>query len=452
MKVKTPSRMVIVLSLTSAFVAAVSASVLISIFEKKIEAKHTYRPLADLSEDTEDPSLWGRNFPDQFEAYSKTVDQIQTRHGGSEAVHRLATSKDPRTQVSQSKIDEDPRLKTIWAGYAFAHDFREERGHAYMLEDQVHTQRQTIVKQPGTCINCHGSTVKAMRELGNGDLKAGFHKLNGMPYAEAKSHVKFAVSCIDCHEPKSMHLRVTRPAFMEGIKVYQASLGVKNYDVNRDATPQQMRTYVCAQCHVEYYFKGKEKTLTYPWSNGLKADQILAYYDQVQFKDWEHAKTGAPTLKAQHPEFEMYSQGIHARSGVSCVDCHMPYQKVGASKITDHHVQSPLLNLGRACLTCHKFSETEMRARVETIQERHLFLRNIAMDSVVDLIEDIALLGTKDKNAKTEKARDFQRKAQFLLDFAEAENSSGFHAPQESARILGLAIDYARKGQNALKH
>ena len=55
-----------------------------------------------------------------------------------------------------------------------------------------------------------------------------------------------------------------------------------------------MRTFVCGQCHVEYYFKGPEKRLTYPWDKGLKVDDILAYYDEVKFKDWTHAESGAP--------------------------------------------------------------------------------------------------------------------------------------------------------------
>ncbi|HXG16649.1 MAG TPA: ammonia-forming cytochrome c nitrite reductase subunit c552, partial [Calidithermus sp.] len=49
------------------------------------------------------------------------------------------------------------------------------------------------------------------------------------------------------------------------------------------------------------------------------------------------------------------------------------------------------------------------------------------------------------------RARDFQRRAQFYLDFVEAENSTGFHAPQEAARILGAAIDFARQGQVAVR-
>jgi nitrite reductase (cytochrome c-552) len=202
---------------------------------------------------------------------------------------------------------------------------------------------------------------------------------------------------------------------------------------------------------VEYYFKGKEKRLTYPWQNGLKIENIMAYYDAEGFKDWEHAESGAPVLKAQHPEFEMWNQGIHARSGVACADCHMPYERVGALKISDHHVRSPVLNINNACQTCHKWPEEELKARIESLQERTYRLRGLAMDAVIALIQDIKHAQAAGAPAeRLTQARDFQRKAQFYLDFIEAENSMGFHAPEEAARILAESIDFSRKGQATL--
>jgi nitrite reductase (cytochrome c-552) len=212
-----------------------------------------------------------------------------------------------------------------------------------------------------------------------------------------------------------------------------------------------MRAFVCGQCHVEYYFKGEEKRLVYPWANGLKLENILAYYDEQGFKDWQHKESGAPVLKAQHPEFEMWNQGIHARSGVACADCHMPYTRVGALKISDHHVRSPVLNINNACQTCHKWPEEELKARIETIQERTFRMRGLAMDALIALIQDIKTAQAAGMAAdRLAKARDFQRKAQFYLDFIEAENSMGFHAPGEAVRILGESIDFSRKGQATL--
>jgi nitrite reductase (cytochrome c-552) len=395
--------------------------------------------------------VWGRNFPLQFDSYRRTVDQVRTRHGGSEAVPRTPTAADPRSIVAQSRLEEDPRLKTMWAGYAFARDFREERGHAFMLDDQTFTERQLAVQQPGTCMHCHASVYVPYKKLGGGDLIKGFEAMNQIRYQDARKQVTHPVACIDCHDPSSMQLRVTRPGFLEGIQKVKAAQGVQNYDVNRDATREEMRAFVCGQCHVEYYFRGPEKRLTYPWDKGLRADEILAYYEENGFSDWTHAETGAPALKAQHPEFEMWNQGIHARSGVACADCHMPYQRAGAMKVSDHHVRSPLLNINRACQTCHRWSEDELRSRVEAIQDRTFEIRNVAMDALIALIGDIKAARDRGVAETTlDAARRHQRRAQFLLDFIEAENSMGFHADQEAVRVLALSLDETRKGQTTL--
>jgi nitrite reductase (cytochrome c-552) len=380
------------------------------------------------------------------------VDQLYTRYGGSEALPRDPTAADPRRVVAQSRLEEDPRLRRMWQGYAFASDFREERGHAYMLEDQLYTERQIVAQQPGTCVHCHASVYVPYMKLGNGDLMAGFAAMNQMPYAEAKEHVSHPISCIDCHAPETMQLRVTRPGFIEGIRVLKASQGVPDYDVNTMATRQEMRTFVCGQCHVEYYFRGPEKRLTYPWARGLLVDSMLAYYDSVGHRDWIHSASGAPVLKAQHPEFETYMQGIHARSGVACADCHMPYQRVGALKISDHQVRSPLLMLERSCQTCHKVSEDALRERIYTIQDRTFELRNIAIDALLELVDGMEPVRAADSaSPRLALAQRYQRAAQFFVDYVEAENSMGFHASQESARILGNSINFSRLGQAAMR-
>jgi nitrite reductase (cytochrome c-552) len=441
----------VLVAIIAALAVVAVAALLVNIFTRQQEARNPFYRVVELTDDTVDPAMWGKNFPLQYDGYKRTVDQVRTRYGGSEAVPRTPTDVDPRSVVAHSRLEEDPRLKTMWAGYAFATDFREERGHAYMLEDQTFTERQAVIQQPGTCMHCHASVYVPYRQLGGGDLIKGFEAMNRMKYQDARKLVTHPVACIDCHDPATMQLRVTRPGFLEGIRKVKAAQGVQNYDVNRDATRQDMRAYVCGQCHVEYYFKGAEKRLTYPWDKGLRADEILAYYEENGFKDWTHAETGAPTLKAQHPEFEMWNQGVHARSGVACADCHMPYQRVGAMKISDHHVRSPMLNINRACQTCHRWSEDELRARVEQIQGRTFEVRGVALDAVVALIGDIKSAKARGAtDAELEPARRHQRRAQFFLDFIEAENSMGFHADQEAVRILALSLDETRRGQASL--
>ena len=444
--------LLVAVAVVAAVASAGAAALAVNISERKQEAKNPFFRVVELTDDTVDPAEWGKNFPYQYDSYKRTVDQVRTRFGGSEAVPRTPTQADPRDIVAQSRLESDPLLKRMWNGYAFAVDFREERGHAHMLDDQTFTQRQEVTTQPGTCLHCHGSMYTVYRDAGDGDLIKGFEKINQMPFKEARKLVTHPVTCIDCHDPQTMQLRVTRPGFLEGIVKVKAAQGIQAYDVNRDATRQEMRTYVCGQCHVEYYFKGPEKRLTYPWDKGLKADQILAYYEENGFKDWTHADSGAPVLKAQHPEFELYSQGIHARSNVSCSDCHMPYVREGALKVSDHHVRSPLLNINRACQTCHKWPEEELKSRVETIQEKTYEMRNQALNAVVALIDDIK--AAKDAGKSDEElaiARNMQRRAQFLTDFIEAENSMGFHADQEAARILTQAVDLARQGQISVR-
>ena len=320
-----------------------------------------------------------------------------------------------------------------------------------MLEDQTLTERQKV-GQPGTCVHCHASMVGAYRSLGDGDLTRGFEALNAMSYDEARTHVDHPIACIDCHDPQSMALRITRPAFMEGIAAYKASQGVADYDVNTMATRSEMRSYVCGQCHVEYYFSKDEKRLVFPWSEGLLADQMLDYYDRIDFSDWTHERTGTRMLKAQHPEFELWNQGIHSRAGVACADCHMPYKRVGARKYSDHHVRSPLLQVNVACQSCHAVPEAELLARAERIQERNHELEGTALQAIVELIDDLeAAKNAGADDAALAAARKSHRHAQFMIDFVISENSTGFHADQESARLLGKAIDEARRGQLGLR-
>jgi nitrite reductase (cytochrome c-552) len=277
------------------------------------------------------------------------------------------------------------------------------------------------------------------------------------------------VSCVDCHDPQTMELRVTRPGFVRGIQALANSddpvthlpsiarwrLGnrAQPYDPNRDASRQEMRSFVCGQCHVEYYC-GPKVTLFFPWNNGLKVEQIEAYYDSYKFPDghrfydFVHSETGAEVIKAQHPEFETWSQGTHAKAGVACADCHMPYMRQGAVKISDHWVRSPALNIARACQQCHPFPEAELQARIDTIQTRthELMERSgVSLVAMIDTIKSAKAAGATPQ--QLEPALELQRKAQWRLDFVNAENSMGFHAAQETARILGESIDYARQAQ-----
>src|SRR5215204_2428478 len=177
-----------------------ATALLVNIFQRQQEARSPFYRVVELNDETVDPAVWGKNFPLQYDGYRRTVDQIRTRYGGSEAVPRTPTNVDPRSVVAQSRLEEDPRLKTMWAGYAFATDFREERGHAYMLDDQTFTERQQVAKQPGTCLHCHASIVVPYTKAGDGDLMKGFEKFNQLPFSEARKLVTHPIACSDCHD------------------------------------------------------------------------------------------------------------------------------------------------------------------------------------------------------------------------------------------------------------
>ncbi|HEU5193600.1 MAG TPA: ammonia-forming cytochrome c nitrite reductase subunit c552 [Methylomirabilota bacterium] len=424
-------------------------ALLTNIFERKQEARQPFVRLVEVTEDTMDPKIWSQNWPLQYDSYMKTALPTTTKYGG-----RGAGASD--SGPAEQKLDRDPWLKRIFAGYAFAIDYRDRRGHQYALFDQEQTRRVTEKQQPGACIHCHASNLALYRFAGNGDVQKGFEKVSGMPYKEVhdmkddkgRPLIQHPVACVDCHDPKTMSVRVTRPGFLAGIKALKAKQGVADYDPNRDATRQEMRSFVCGQCHVEYYFKGPGKIVTYPWANGLRVEEIEAYYEKEGFTDWVHAETGNKVLKAQHPEFEVWSQGVHARAGVACADCHMPYERVGALKVSDHWVRSPLLNLNRACQPCHAVSEQELTARVLNIQDRHHALMQRAAKATTDMLD--AIVKAKKSGVSEgdlQPAALQHRKAQWRLDFVAAENSMGFHAPQEMARILGEVIDHARQGE-----
>src|SRR5262245_14600391 len=441
----------LLLMLLTAVVTFGVSALLMNIAERKRESQEHYLKLVDLTEDTIDPAQWGKNFPRQYDGYLRTVDNERSFHGGSDA-------------LAPSRLEADPRLRRIFAGYAFGVDFRERRGHAYMLSDQDVSERTTKFKQPGACLHCHSSIIPTYRKEGGGDVMKGFEKVCGMPLAEARKLVEHPVACTDCHDPKSMQLRVTRPGFLNGISELAKSDAAlphlvsierwrkgkreHDYDANAEATRQEMRSFVCGQCHVEYYFKGDGKVVTYPWHNGLKVEQIESYYDEAGFKDWVHAETGTTVLKAQHPEFEMWNQGVHARSGVACADCHMPYKREGAVKVSDHQVRSPMLNISRACQTCHRYPEEEISARVTVIQDRTKALMSRAEDALLQMMDEIkAAQGRGVAADKLDEARKLHRRAQWRVDFCNAENSLGFHGPQGGARIPGEAGECARQGE-----
>ena len=431
--------------------------------------------VVSLGEQTVDPAEWGKLFPRQYEDYLR-------------ASERGASDK-----TAADKLEENPRLKILFAGHSYVADYRAGRGHSYMLSDLRDTLRaKSPYSQTGACIQCHSSNVAVYRSQGIADgapgsssdpltsangyaqLFRGFEKVSKMPFEQAAKLVSHPAACIDCHEPKTMKLRVTRPAFITAIRALAASEATaaqfqsierwrkgnrsEPYDPNEAATRQEMRSFVCGQCHSEYY-AGPEATLFYPWNNGLKADEIEYYYNSYMpageplLSDWRHEDSGAYLLKAQHPEFELWSQGMHSPLGVSCADCHMPTVKEGDKEASDHRMSSPLSGKMEACQNCHETPVNEIKFRIEDIQERTDKMLRRAEDAVIVLIREIVSA----KNAGLEdmqlqEAFEFHRGAQWRLDFVGSENSMGVHASGEALRLLTEALDYAVRGRTVVQN
>ncbi|SRR5581483_2975002 len=418
---RTPALMLLAFVLGGGIMLGV-AFLLLSIQQHKDEARAFPAQVVPIAENELDPAVWGVNFPREYDSFMKTKDDtIVTPYGGS---------------VPYSKLQRVPAMVRIWAGYPFSVDYNKARGHYYALTDQLRTKRQQVVKQPATCANCHAAEAPQLI------AQMGWENFSRTPYADIKDKLHIGSSCADCHTPNTMELRITRPAFINAMKE-------RGIDVTK-ASRQEMRTYVCAQCHVEYYFKGDNKVLTFPWSQGLNIDDIERYYDQANFKDWVHKETGAPMLKMQHPEFEMWSSGIHAQSGVTCADCHMPYVREGAIKVSDHWLRSPLTNINNACQTCHKQEESQLRDRIITIQDSTAKLLRSTEAALIDAINAIdAAKAAGATDAMLKDALWLHRRASMRWDFVSSENSTGFHSPQEAARILADALNFARQAQIA---
>lgn len=396
------------------------ALLLVNITTRKAEGEQYPLQVVEIAPDELDPAVWGKNFPRQYDGYLKTQEStVNTPYGGS---------------VPYSKLERYPAMVRLWAGYAFSKDHNEERGHYYAQIDQQNTQRVKLVEQPGACINCHSANAPQLID------EMGWENFNHTPYNELVGELHFGSSCADCHDPETMELRITRLAFINAMTERGVDLAA--------ATRQEMRTYVCAQCHVEYYFLGDNKVLTFPWSQGYTIDDIEAHYDSYGFQDWTHAETNAPMIKIQHPEYEMWTTGLHAQSGVACADCHMPYIREGSVKISDHHLRSPLTNVAGSCQTCHRQDEAALVSRINTIQDRTAGLLRQTEEALIEAIDAIvAAQEAGASDADLEEPRYLHRRASMRWDFVSSENSTGFHSPQESARILAEAINYARQAQ-----
>lgn len=390
-----------------------------SIIERRTEAELTFQMVKPIAEWEPRNEVWGENFPRQFQSYLNTLDtNFRSKYNGSGTVDMLARY---------------PNLVINWAGYAFARDYTQPRGHYHAIDDIRRTLR-TGVPQPATCWTCKSTDVpRMMNKIG----VANFYKGK---WIDMGPEIVNPIGCQDCHDPKTMDLRIVRPALVEAFQR-------QGKDITK-ATQQEMRSLVCAQCHVEYYFKGEGKYLTFPWDKGNDVDDVEKYYDSVKHVDFVHALSRTPILKAQHPDYEVYTLGIHGQRGVACADCHMPYKTEGGVKFTNHWIQSPLNNIANSCQICHRESEQTLTQNVYDRQDKCRQLADLAEHYLATAHLEAKVAW--DNGATDDQMKDVLkliRAAQWRWDYATAGNGNMFHAPLEVARILGNSIQKSQEAR-----
>ena len=372
---------------------------------------------------------WGESFPREYLSYLQTAKQdFSSKYNGNQ---------------HQDMLAKDPRMVILWAGYAFSKEYNAPKGHFNAIDDIRKILRtgspmdSTEGPMARTCWTCKGPDVlRLMQQEGIANFYAG-------KWASFGHQVVNPIGCADCHDTKTMDLKITRPALIEAFSRQGKDIG--------KATHQEKRSLVCAQCHVEYYFSGSGNYLTFPWDKGMTVETMEAYYDQLKFSDWTHSLSRTPMLKAQHPDYELFQQGIHAKRGVSCADCHMPYISEGGVKYTDHHVQSPLNNINRSCQVCHRETEEELKKNVYSMQDKIHEMRIEAEENLVKAhLEAKAAWDLGAQPSEMEAILQLIRQGQWRWDFASASHGAAFHAPLETGRILGNASAKAQEARRLL--
>jgi len=368
-----------------------------------------------------DSRIWGLNYPNEYSSLLLTAgNKTPTKYGGS---------------AQQSYLALDPRLVILFAGYSFSQEYNQPRGHQNTLIDIRATKRVTAATH-ATCYSCKSSDNPGLWS------QIGMPAYDKQLFSAMTPKINNPIGCANCHEAGTMRLVITNPAVDTALKAQGIDW--------RTYTRQQMRSLVCANCHVTYFFSGPDKLLTVPWGDGMKVEDIIKFEDAANtFADWTYPGTGTPIMKSRHPDYELYTAGsTHFNAGVACADCHMPYLRDGAMKYSSHDIMSPLLNPDESCGQCHTDVD-DVLARVNTIQEDVHNAKITAEDALVDAIYALqAAVATKNVDPTLlDQARTLHRHAQFMWDFIASSNSQGFHNPDEALRILQNATDLARRAQ-----
>jgi nitrite reductase (cytochrome c-552) len=398
-----------------------------------------------------DPEIWGKAYPAQYDLWRQT--ELPTEDGRSK-YKRTGFDADRPTVDKLSKY---PYMALLFSGWGFGIEYNEPRGHAYMVRDQLAIDSSRL-KAGGVCLSCKTPYApKLEREMGENYYKLPFKQvLSNIP----ENNRELAVACVDCHSSKDMSLVLSRE--------FTLGRALNDMGVERDKlTRQQMRSLVCAQCHVTYNIPKNEQNesvgVFFPWQNSSWGkitieDIIRVIRERPEVREWTQTVTGFKMAFIRHPEYELFSNdSVHWKANASCADCHMPYTKVGVYKVSDHRVRSPLDNELRACGQCHAEGAEWLNQRVISIQDRtvSLMLRagyaTATTAKLFEIVHQARDAGAAIDEELYAKAKEFYEEAFYRSVFIGAENSVGFHNPPEAMRILGDSIAFAVKAEAFLR-
>ena len=325
---------------------------------------------------------------------------------------------------AEDYLEMDPYLVNIYEGYGFAKDYKAARGHAYTLEDVSKTARP---HDQAKCITCKTPDfTKMVNEQGVG--------VYSLPFDEVMSQMTQAISCYSCHgDDKGNNGQIV------------ITHSYVNEALGENASSIDPKTLNCGQCHIEYYFTPDENETMMPYSSQeeMTPEAILAYYDEMGFKDWEQPGTGTQMLKAQHPEMETFLPSQHAKMGLNCSSCHMAEETAeDGTAYHSHYLVSPLKSetLMETCAACHGSADAA-RSLVTATQEKVTARETEVGNRLSELKDTLTAAVTEAKMTEEEldAVRKLHREAQWFFDFCYVENSEGAHNSKLSIRCLDTA-------------
>ena len=325
---------------------------------------------------------------------------------------------------AEDYLEMDPYLVNIYEGYGFAKDYKAARGHAYTLEDVSKTARP---HDQAKCITCKTPDfTKMVNEQGVG--------VYSLPFDEVMSQMTQAISCYSCHgDDKGNNGQIV------------ITHSYVNEALGENASSIDPKTLNCGQCHIEYYFTPDENETMMPYSSQeeMTPEAILAYYDEMGFKDWEQPGTGTQMLKAQHPEMETFLPSQHAKMGLNCSSCHMAEETAeDGTTYHSHYLVSPLQSetLMATCAACHGSADAA-RSLVTATQEKVTAREAEVGNRLSELKDTLTAAVTEAKMTEEEldAVRKLHREAQWFFDFCYVENSEGAHNSKLSIRCLDTA-------------